>query len=304
MSVHTHITTIELAEFLKKYSLGELENYTGIADGITNTIYRLQTTESQYILTLFENLTTEELPFFVNYMQYLQHKGYPCPQIMPMKNGETITELANRPAIIASYLTGEMVKEPSLSQAKIVGAALGQLHLLSEECNLQQKNYYDFSWHIALADQVTASLTEEQQQLLAEEIEWQQQQDYSQLPEGLCHMDLFPDNVLFENEELTGVLDFYYACHNYYLLDLATTMCAWSLTNDGINKTLGENVVVQYQMQRPLTKQELPHLKNMQRYAALHFWLTRLRDKYLVPAQEGVLVKDPNQFEALLRSIR
>ena len=302
MSVHTIISYTELEQLLQDYSLGNVIGYQGIADGITNTIYSLTTTTGRYIVTLFETLAADELPFFIDFMTYLQAHQFPCPQVIPMNSGEKVGELFGKPLLLTAFLPGVTLHSISSGQAQAAGDLLGRLHQLSDQCDLQRDNPYDLAWHHSLAAQLLPHLTNEQQTLLQDELAWQQQQDYSALPMGVCHMDLFPDNVLFQEGTLTGVLDFYFACSNYYLLDLAVAMCAWSLTDEGLNKTLGEHLMVQYQMQRPLTKAELPHLKNMQRYAALHFWLTRLRDQCLVPAQPGVLVKDPKKFEDMLLS--
>lgn len=303
MSVHTKITQAQLAHYLQQYPLGDFVSYAGIADGITNTIYHLETSQGQYVITLFETLLADELPFFCDFMSYLQKHGFSCPAVLAMQSGGYIGSMADKPVMITEFLPGVTVKNASLQQAQAAGDTLGTLHQLSGLCDLHRDNLYDLVFHTQLAEQVMPHLSADQQQLLRDEIAWQQQQDYSELPTGICHMDLFPDNVLFEEDKLTGVLDFYFACNNYYLLDLAVAMCAWSLTQEGVNNMLGEQLMVQYQMQRPLSEAELPHLKNMQRYAALHFWLTRLRDKFLVPTQPGVFVKDPSEFEKMLLSL-
>ena len=300
MSVHTKITQAEVAQFLQQYSLGDFIGFTGIAEGITNTIYRLETSSGFYLLTLFETLAEHELPFFINFMQYLQTENYPLPAIIAMESGAVLGNVAGKPVMLTQFLSGHTLSNIAPLQAKSAGDVLGQLHILTTLCQHERENIYDLAWHKQLAKYITPYLTAQQQKLLLDELTWQEQQDYSELPTGLCHMDLFPDNVLFHGNTLMGVLDFYFACNNYYLLDLAVAMCAWSLTDTAVNISLGEELMKQYQTKRALTEDELSHLNNMQRYAALHFWLTRLRDKHLVVEQEGVLVKEPFQFETLL----
>jgi homoserine kinase type II len=300
MSVHTLITQDEIQDFLAPFAFKRVQHFSGIADGITNTIYRVNIDDKDYVLTIFEELTAEDLHFFIALMDFLHQQGLVCPKIIHDNHGQAVHLLKGKPAMLCEFLPGATLSTANNIHCQAVGSALGQLHQRIQHFPELRNNPYDLAWHIALAKRVSPHLTAAQQKLLTQELHHQQAQDYSQLPMGICHMDLFIDNVLFAGDQLTGLLDFYFACTNYYLLDLAVAMCAWSISSTGINKAHAEHLLVAYQAERALTAAELPHLPNMQRYAALHFWLTRLRDKYLVPAKEGVLVKDPNQFEKLL----
>jgi homoserine kinase type II len=303
MSVHTHLTHEQIATLAEPYQLGKLTAFEGVKDGITNTIYKITLDNTPYILTIFEELTVQELPFFIELMDFLARRGLRCPRVFRDKNHQAIQTVLGKCAVICEYLPGKTLVKPNSLACQQIGEALAKLHQLTADFPLQQTNKYDLNWHQQLAEKLYPVLSTEQQALLRAELAWQAEQNYSQLPQGVCHMDLFVDNVLFDEGELTGLLDFYFACNNIYLLDLAVAMCAWSITNDGIKSMNAELVLVAYQNIRPLTREELPQLKNLQRYAALHFWMTRLRDKYLVAANESVVVKDPEQFLKLLQKL-
>jgi homoserine kinase type II len=301
MSVYTIITRAEVDALLRQYDIGELEAYTPIKEGVTNSIYKLSTSDAEFVLTIFEALTDSELPFFINLTESLYREGLPCPQVMSDKRGKYIQHVQEKAAIISEFLPGRNVTEPTIKQCSIVGSTLANLHLKTQNFKARRSNPFTLQWHENLAADLREHLAPNQLSLLNNELSHQQAQHYAALPRGIIHMDLFPDNVLFDGDQLTGLLDFYFACNDHYLLDLAVAMNAWSLKELSYQLPHAEALLAAYQSVRPLEHDEAAQLKNMQRYAALHFWLTRLRDYHLVAAQENVLVKDPRQFEELLR---
>lgn len=304
MSVHTTLTTEQVNTWLQLFSIGELTQFEGISAGITNTIYKVDTEQGEYVLTLFEHLSANELPFFIELQKQLVAKQVVCPGIIHTIDGQYIQTLRNKPAMLSEFLPGQTLTTANAKQCQALGVALAQLHTVTESFTLTRHNPFDFAWHEQCAAQVFPRLNDSQQTLLQNELQHQQQQDYSSLRTGICHMDLFMDNVLFTGDDLSGILDFYYACNNFYALDLATAMCAWSITPDGINLGKGEYVLVAYQQSRALELDEMQELKNLQRYTSLHFWLMRLHDKLLVPAQKNVTVKPPEEMQALLELLR
>lgn len=303
MSVYTVLTKQEVEQLLQGYQLGEFCGFEGISDGVTNTIYKVTLGDKAYVLTIFEELTAEELPFFIDLMTCLTEHGLACPNVMYDHQQVAIQHIRDKPAMLCEFLPGNTLSVPTIAQCQQAGETLARLHNITAVSQLSQSNKYDLAWHDKLVKKLLPFLSDEQCQLLQSELFFQQQQDYSRLPQGVCHMDLFVDNVLFEGDKLTGILDLYFACSNYYLLDLAVAMCAWSLTDSGVQQMKAESLLSAYQLERPLVAEELLHLKSLQRYAALHFWMTRLRDKYLVDAVDTVQVKDPQQFQDLLHCL-
>ena len=303
MSVYTNITKNELHHFLKEYSLGELLDFSGISEGVTNTIYKVVLENGEFVLTIFEELNSTELPFFIDLVDYLNANGVSCAKVIADRKGERIKCLKNKAAIMSEFLPGSTLSEPNIKQAQVIGKTLATLHQVAIDFSVSRENPFTLNWHIDLAKQLSSHLSYEEATLLERELYYQQQQDYSHLPKGIIHMDLFPDNVLFQGDQLSGLLDFYFACYDVLLLDLAVTMNAWSLTASGFNNMCAETILIHYQLQRALTSDEMQQLTNIRRYAALHFWLTRLRDYYLVPKQKGVLVKEPQQFSDMLKML-
>jgi homoserine kinase type II len=299
MSVYTLISTESLTQFLTSYAVGELINYEGVTEGVTNTIYKIKTTRGQFVLTLFEDLSEEQLGFFVTLQISLLKKGLKLPKIVGVVGCE-IKCLAGKPAILSEFLPGVSPSQPTRQQASEIGVALAVLHNAVTDFPLSRENPFSLSWHNNLAITVMPYLTDGQKVLLQSELSYQAAQNYTELPSGIIHMDLFPDNVLFMENTLSALLDFYFACHDAFVYNLAIAMNSWSLTEKGINNTSAEMLLVAYQMERSLSKLEMQQLKNLSRYAALHFWLTRLRDQHLMTAKEGVQVKPAEALEALL----
>ena len=294
MSVHTKITQQEFEKILEHYQVGDLIELKEIAEGITNTIYQLTTTQSDFIFILYETIDAQELEFFTALNKFLTDNNFPVPGLInPTKQQ---LDFQGKPYHLYQFLDGKSLGKPTAEQSAVIGKTLAQLHLCCRNFKPQRANPFTFSWHKEMATKVMPYLDDKAKALLKSEIQYQAALDYSALPKGIIHMDLFPDNVLFIDNKLSAVLDFNYACTDCYLYDLATTINAWSLSDNQNAKIILDS----YDNVRELNHSEREHLKNMRRYSALHFWLKRLEDFHLVKAKDGVTQNDPNVMAALL----
>ena len=306
MAVYTDVGDDELTHFIKTYDIGDVLSAKGIAEGVENSNYLLHTTQGFYILTLYEKRVREDdLPFFIGLMQHLAQKGLTCPQPVPMRNGEVLSTLAGRKAAIVTFLDGMGVKRPSAGHCRAVGEALAQLHAAGADFKGQRVNALSVAgWRPLFeqagkrADDVLPDLYEMSREVLdGLEKHWP-----VNLPSGVIHADLFPDNVFFIGERLSGLIDFYFACHDAWAYDLAICLNAWCFEQDGsYNMTKGQAMLAGYQSKRPLEPAEIEALPVLCRGAALRFMLTRLVDWLNVP--EGALVrpKDPLEYVRKLR---
>lgn len=301
MSVHTPVSQQELLAFISDYSIGELVNYSGIKAGVTNTIYHLKTTTGEYVLTLFEELSAQQLPFYINFMRFLHQHNIPCQQVYAAKTGEDISILKNKATIIVNYLPGVPLDKIDSDHCAAVGATLGKIHCLSQNFPQDQKNLRDHDWREKIFAQLTNVVGDDIRKLLEEEIHFHQKHPLTQLPQGIIHADLFRDNVLFNKNTLTGIIDFYYACNGAFLYDLAVTINDWCLdTNDQVDETKKQALLQAYQQHRSLTDEEQQHWSIALRLAALRFCLSRYYDYYFVERDADIQVKDPEHFKKLL----
>ncbi|GAB4392038.1 MAG: homoserine kinase [Gammaproteobacteria bacterium] len=301
MSVHTPLTADDISDLLLAYDLGQLVNYQGITAGVTNTIYRIETSSGCYILTLFETLTAEQLPVYLALNQHLAQHAIPCAPAIADQQQQLLHCLHNKPVIIMPLLAGETLTITDRKHCHAIGLMLAQLHQAGQTFQHKIPNQRAWPWYQQTYQTVLTKLTTEQQRLLTSEMNFQQQQTWQHLPQGLIHADLFRDNVLFNHYQITGVLDFYYACHDYWLLDIATTINDWCLNTSGtIDPQYMQDLIDAYQTQRMLTEAEWAQLPAMLRRAALRFWLSRLHDYYCVTHSAAIHVHDPAEFERIL----
>ncbi len=302
MSVHTPITANELSHFLLDYELGQLLSHEGLVGGITNTLYKVTTSQGCYSLTLFEALRSEELPFYTDLNQRLFDQGLPCAAAIPDKQGVAIKQLKSKPCIIAPYLPGEPCEKVTKTQCAAIGDFLAKMHVITEDQTQRHPNQRGQLWHQKTAASLLPVLRLDERELLEAELAFQSTQVYEALPQQIIHADLFRDNALFEGEVLTGVIDFYYACTDHRLMDLAIVVNDWARGDTGLllqDKT--DAILASYESTQPLTEAERRLWPAMLRRAALRFWLSRLHDAYLVDAKTRVTVHDPEVFAALLR---
>ncbi|WP_127089899.1 homoserine kinase [Aquabacter cavernae] len=307
MAVYTDVTSAQLEEFLSRYDMGTLVSYHGIAEGVENSNFLLQTTTGSYILTLYEKrVAPRDLPFFVGLMRHLAQKGISCPQPVAARDGTALGELSGRPAAIVTFLKGVSVRRPAVTHCAQLGTALAKLHLAGADfTQLSRPNALSVAgWRPlfeaagAGADTVAPGLADTIAGELADlEAEWP-----AHLPAGVIHADLFPDNAFFLDDSLSGIIDFYFACNDLYAYDVAVCLNAWCFEPDGaFNATKGRALLSGYAQARPLSAEEAKALPRLARGAALRFLLTRLVDKLNVPAGALVMPKDPLEYLRKLR---
>lgn len=301
MSVYTSIEKSELEDFLAHYSLGELITFEGISAGIENTNYFVTTSSGEFVLTIFETVDEHELPYFLDLMAYLAEHDFPSAHPLADDTGHYMRHLKNKPAALVCRLNGKHIKRANLQQCREVGRALGHMHAVGQQFSGHRENQRGFKWWHSTADKVIAKLPEDQQQQLQDEIEFQNQHWHNTLPCGVIHADLFRDNALFEGDKLTGIIDFYYACDDILLYDLAITVNDWCVNDDGeIDDSQLDALIGSYQTERPVTQIEIDHWQAMLRAAALRFWLSRSLDWYYPRDGELTHRHDPDVFQQIL----
>ncbi len=303
MSVYTTVTEAELTAWLSDYSLGQLLELQGIASGIENTNYFVTTSNGRFVLTLFEKLTTSELPFYLNLMAHLARHGIPCPAPMANRRNQFLGILNDKPACIVSRLSGKSTTTPNLAQCAAMGAMLAQMHIAGTSFSQIMPNPRGAAWRMATAPQVRPFVNDEQSALLESEILINNQIDTSTLPQGLIHADLFRDNVLLEDNRVGGLIDFYFACTDALLYDVAITVNDWCMNADGhLDIVRAQTFLRAYHAVRPFQEDEKSAWPQMLRLAALRFWLSRLFDKYLPRDGELIHAHDPAHFERVLKN--
>lgn len=301
MSVFTVVERDQLVEFLTHYQLGHLTHFEGISAGIENTNYFVDTDQGEYVLTLFEELTWDELPYFMHTMAYLADHGIPTARPIADKDHRFLRELNGKPAALVQKLEGRDVESPSVTQCATIGHMLARLHLVSLDLDLDKPNSRGSDWRQLTGERLLPMLSNDDASLLKDELAYQADYDRLGLPCSVVHADLFRDNVLFSGERLTGIIDFYYACNDYLTYDLAVAINDWcSLPNGELCSDRYKAFMQAYISERPLQDNELELWPTMLRAGALRFWLSRLRDFHF--PKDGVMthIKDPDVFRRIL----
>lgn len=305
MSVYTVVSRDQISAVLATYGLGELLEHQGIVGGVTNTNYHLQTTAGEFALTLFEQQHAVELEGYFALLAHLAARQFPCAAPCPSTQGGFLTVVADKPAAIFPWFAGELITTVQSCHLDAIGTALAQLHLAASDFSAPLENVRGTAWMTQTAAQLMPALTSEQQALLAlamdQQARWQDR--FTTLPQGIIHADLFRDNVLFEGEALAVVLDFYYACRDTWLLDLATVIQDWCCdAADRIESRKLQRLLAAYTAVRPLTSEEQEALPAMCQRAALRYWLSRLLDFQQRERHAEVQIKDPEVYERKLRA--
>lgn len=302
MAVYTHVSAEELAALVARYDVGALVSAKGIAEGVENSNYLVDTTGGRFILTLYEKRVDEaDLPFFLALLDHLASAGSPVPRALRDREGRQVQRVAGRPACLIEFLPGVSVTRPTPSQARAAGAALGRMHVALRGFGLERPNSLGLAGWRALAERCGCQLDAIAAGLgrrVADELAWLDAHWPAALPRSVIHADLFPDNVLMLGNEVTGLIDFYFSCTEVRAWDLAVTHAAWCFTPDGarFDAALGEALVAGYEAEHPLLAEERAAFPALARGACLRFLLTRAWDWLNTPANALVTRKDPLAF--------
>ncbi|MFO0995642.1 MAG: homoserine kinase [Alphaproteobacteria bacterium] len=306
MAVYTEVSDEELRDFLSAYDLGAITSFKGIAEGVENSNYILQTDRGSYILTLYEKrVAPSDLPFFLGLMDHLAAAGFPCPTPVHGRDGAALRTLCGRPAAIVTFLAGLWPRRILPSHCRALGDALARFHVAGSSFRGQRPNNLSVAgWRPlyegskARADTIQVGL----EATIASELAFLEAHWPKALPAGVIHADLFPDNVFFLGERLSGIIDFYFACNDFYAYELAICLNAWCFEpDDSFNVTKAHLMLSAYRQQRPFSTEELAALPLLARGASLRFLLTRLYD--LLHHPDGALVKPKDPLE-YLRKLR
>lgn len=305
MSVYTSVSDDEMRALLAQYDLGDFVSLVGIAQGVTNSNYFVTTSSGRFVLTIFEVLQQEELPFFLLLKQHLSRNGVACPAPIMRKDGRFDSVLAGKPACLVSCLQGSDTSWPTVEQCFNTGAMLAKMHLAGQSFEMKMDNPRYEDWWRDAAQRLLPVLSREDADLLCDEIAFLAAHPDTGLPRGIIHADLFKDNVLLNGNEVAGFIDFYYACDGNFMYDLAIAVNDWARTASNVlDKTLADGFLRGYESVRPLSAAEQDYYSVAQRAGCVRFWVSRLLDFHFPQEGEMTFIKDPNVFRDLLLSVR
>jgi homoserine kinase type II len=315
MAVYTEVSTSEVRSLLRKLRIGELMAMQGCSGGIENTNYFVSTEKDgakhDYVLTLFERLSFEQLPFYLGLMKHLAQRGIPVPEPSATAQGELLFELKGKPAAVVNKLRGKSVLAPTAAHCAAIGSVLARMHLAGADFPLSQPNLRGLAWWIETVPIVLPHLDTRQATLIQRELEYQKKIAasgvYAALPRGPIHADIFRDNVMFDEVDsrldLTGIFDFYFAGVDCWLFDIAVCMNDWCVNLDtgALDQERALSFLAAYRAERPLTDPECELFTAMLRAAALRFWISRLWDYHQPRTASLLKAHDPGHFERVLR---
>ncbi len=304
MSVYTPVNQQQLQDFLNLYSLGRLIEFSGIQAGIENTNYLITSSQGDFILTIFESLSAQELPCYLNLLNHLSRANFPAPQPQQSINTQFINTLVDKPAALFCCLPGKSVEVASLAQCSEVGEYLANLHIVSKGSGFSKANLKNISACQQSFIKIKSFLSDFDRELLSLELNFQLNYPLPTLPSGVIHADLFKDNVLFDKGKISGILDFYNACNDCFLLDIAVACNDWCVDNNKVNSEKIKALLSGYENIRKLTKDEKSYFMIFLRRAALRFWLSRIEHQLTPMPGELTLKKDPLVFRTILQQHR
>lgn len=306
MAVFTPLTQAEIEELLSAYNVGDLVEYRGIAEGVENTNFFLHTTKDRYILTIYEKrVRKDDLPFFLSLMQHCATQGIYCPLPIADKQGKLLQDIKGKPATIISFLQGSSTSTITVESVGALGKGLALFHTASQSFSHQRHNNFGIDVWPVMLNHLNTSLNEIVPGLYQECVQYLDDIMSSwpkALPQGIVHADLFPDNVFFQDGQLTGMIDFYFACTDFFAYDLMICLNSWCFdTSSTLNLDKVTSLIEHYHHTRPLTDEEWHALPILARGAALRFLLTRAQDWLSRPDGALVTPKDPRDYLERLR---
>lgn len=308
MAVFTPVSLDDVRQWITQFPLGPARAIKGIASGIENSNFFLTTERGEFVLTIFENLSFEQLPFYLKLMRHLAERGVLVPAPVANADGDLVVALHGKPAAIVGKLAGSSQMDPQPVHCAAVGAMVARMHLAGRDFPLRQPNLRSLAWWNETTPQVLPFLDADNAELLRAEMHFQQafaaSATYAQLEQGPVHADLFRNNVMFDGERLTGFFDFYFAGCDSWLFDVAVTVNDWCINLDtgALDEARVRALLDAYHAVRPFTEAERAAWQPMLRAAALRFWLSRLYDLHLPRAAELLTPHDPGHFERILRA--
>lgn len=306
MAVFTEVSPSEAAGLLATLNLGELKSMQGINSGIENTNYFVSTEQGEFVLTLFERLSAEQLPFYLNLMRHLAARGIPVPAPQPDAQGRILHSIQGKPAAVVTRLKGRNQLAPQAADCAQVGAMLARMHLAGQDYSAQQPNLRGLPWWVETVPVVKPHLTAQQAALIDSELRFQLDlaatPEHQALPRGPIHADLFRDNVMFDGASLSGFFDFYFAGCDTFGFDIAVCLNDWciDLATGELDGERAQAFVAAYDAERRLSEVELALLPALLRSAAMRFWLSRLWDFFLPRDAAMLQPHDPTHFERVL----
>jgi homoserine kinase type II len=304
MAVYTRVTQSQLEAFIQNDYLAQLVSFEGIKDGIDNSNFLITTSRGNFILTLFESLDSKQLPDYLKLLVFLDNNKIACPAPFANKQSQFLNSLNNKPAVIFKCLPGKSVVNPTIHHCHAIGEQLAKIHRCCQNYHFPINNNRNLIWCEKISTTIQTRLSREDRLLLRDEIDFQLSFSSSEMPKGLIHGDLFRDNVFFLKQKVSGILDFYNACTDYLLLDIAITINDWCMENHRINSKKVSYLLTGYEKIRPLFDIEKQNLAVFLRRAALRFWLSRL-DHQLNPRPGQITqTKNPSTFKNILQQHR
>jgi homoserine kinase type II len=307
MAVYTKISIDELNLFLSKYSIDNINEFSGIKGGTSNSNYLLTADNKKFILTIFEERTNQEnLPFYFDLMNHLNAHDIKCPEVIKDKQGNFSNSIKQKHAVITSFLTGSSLEKIKPIHCSNLGLTIAKMHNASEKLNIKRENELGFDKLGIIIEKLKTykkHIDDEKLKFIEDEFLFLSREISKDLPSGIIHADLFPDNIFFEENNLTGIIDFYFSCNDFYAYEIAICLNAWCFedSNNEFNPTKAKYLLGSYNQERKFSNEEVEALPLLARASALRYLLTRLLDFYSHEDSDLILKKDPNEYISKLR---
>ena len=301
MSVYTKITKDALSDHLENYSIGQLVEIEGISDGIENTNYLLTTTKNEYIFTIFENIDKRIADKYLKFMNHLHEQEFKCALVESTNTDQLSIDISNKPSAIIQKLDGKSITETNASHCELVGELLSEFHQKSSNFKSSLVNSRDINWKIETIKKLNNSISKRQTEIINASLKLDRQLNEKELPKGKIHADLFRDNVLFNNDNISGMIDFYYSCDGILLYDIAVVANDWCTSSDGsMDQKKLHKLFTGYEKNRKIQDNERGCFPFALASAGLRFYLSRLHDLHFPKIGEMTHIKDPSFFENIL----